>query len=337
MNSKTTLKEKNANNYLTHTKNSKGITLVALVITIIILLILAGISISALTNQGIFGKAQQAKQEAENAQRNEEAILANYFEQMNVISEKTLGENESVTQVGVEPSTATTHTAKIITYNWDELSNIAKSISNNSTITNNTLEIKVKLNEEEKTLGVGDIATVDGKKVRILGFNHDTLTNSTAYGTTTVTGKAGISFEYVDFINIDGNGTTMARMNVTNTNKDGWGASALKSTLNSTTYNNLSIKNKIKQVNKEFIPNYNQTSKSISTDFLWLLSCGEIWDNGYNGGITRGYAIATEGNQYKYYKSNLGSASYKSKNNTTKKPSASNASTWWLRSPGYDR
>ncbi len=39
-----------------------GITLVALVITIIILLILAGISISALTNTGIFQKAKEAKE-----------------------------------------------------------------------------------------------------------------------------------------------------------------------------------------------------------------------------------------------------------------------------------
>ena len=41
-------------------KNGKGITLVALVITIIILLILAGISIQALTNQGLFTQAQKA-------------------------------------------------------------------------------------------------------------------------------------------------------------------------------------------------------------------------------------------------------------------------------------
>ena len=39
-------------------KQSKGITLIALVITIIILLILAGISISALTNQGLFKNAK---------------------------------------------------------------------------------------------------------------------------------------------------------------------------------------------------------------------------------------------------------------------------------------
>ena len=41
--------------------NQNGITLVALVITIIILLILAGISISNLTGNGLFGKVQDAK------------------------------------------------------------------------------------------------------------------------------------------------------------------------------------------------------------------------------------------------------------------------------------
>ncbi len=51
-------------------KESKGITLVALVITIILLLILSGISISALTNTGIFQKAKDAKQASENAEKN---------------------------------------------------------------------------------------------------------------------------------------------------------------------------------------------------------------------------------------------------------------------------
>ena len=51
-------------------KKSKGITLVALVITIILLLILSGISISALTNTGIFQKAKDAKQASKNAEKN---------------------------------------------------------------------------------------------------------------------------------------------------------------------------------------------------------------------------------------------------------------------------
>ncbi len=47
----------------------KGITLVALVITIVILIILAGISISTLTNTGIFQKAKDAKKSSENAEK----------------------------------------------------------------------------------------------------------------------------------------------------------------------------------------------------------------------------------------------------------------------------
>ena len=48
-------------------KKNNGITLVALVITIVILLILAGISISALSNTGIFQKAKDAKKKSEEA------------------------------------------------------------------------------------------------------------------------------------------------------------------------------------------------------------------------------------------------------------------------------
>ena len=59
-------------------KKNKGITLVALVVTIVVLLILAGISISALTNTGIFQKAKDAKQKSEEATQNEESLLAEY-------------------------------------------------------------------------------------------------------------------------------------------------------------------------------------------------------------------------------------------------------------------
>ena len=55
-----------------------GITLVALVITIVILLILAGISISALTNTGLFKKAKEAKQKTEDASLEQNKILDNY-------------------------------------------------------------------------------------------------------------------------------------------------------------------------------------------------------------------------------------------------------------------
>ena len=57
---------------------NKGITLVALVITIIILLILAGISISALTNTGIFQKAKDAKQKSADAELDQNTKLDSY-------------------------------------------------------------------------------------------------------------------------------------------------------------------------------------------------------------------------------------------------------------------
>ena len=59
-------------------KNSKGITLVALVVTIIILIILAGISISTLTNTGIFEKAKDAKQKSADAELDQNTKLDEY-------------------------------------------------------------------------------------------------------------------------------------------------------------------------------------------------------------------------------------------------------------------
>ena len=60
-------------------KQAKGITLIALVITIIVLLILAGVSIAMLTGQnGILTQAQNAKEETQNAQRIENEVLNNY-------------------------------------------------------------------------------------------------------------------------------------------------------------------------------------------------------------------------------------------------------------------
>ncbi len=65
------------------TNKQKGITLVALVITIIILLILATISIQSLTNTGLFAKAQEAKEKTQNAEENQARILNEYEYELN--------------------------------------------------------------------------------------------------------------------------------------------------------------------------------------------------------------------------------------------------------------
>ena len=214
-----------------------------------------------------------------------------------------------------------------ISYSWDEIAEMAKAISNDTSITDDSDTATVN----GKTLKVGQMKSLDGKKVRILGFNHDTLSEpSTAYGSTTATGKAGISFEYVDFL-------TSTRMNNSGTNSKGWANTEIRGKLNETIYNSLSIKNNIKKVKKEYIPEYNKVPETMPTtdDFLWLLSCGEIWDNGYKGGVTRGVTIATEGKQYKYYKMNLGSTKYNTEISITKKPSESQSKGWKLRSPYF--
>jgi type II secretory pathway pseudopilin PulG len=65
------------------TNGQKGITLVALVITIIILLILATISIQSLTNTGLFKNAQKAKDKTQNAAENQAKILNEYEDELN--------------------------------------------------------------------------------------------------------------------------------------------------------------------------------------------------------------------------------------------------------------
>ena len=77
-------------------KNEVGITLVALIVTIIILLILAGISIQGLTQTGLFENAKQAKNATENAQNTENMALAEYQDKILV---KKLKSNEKYTIV----------------------------------------------------------------------------------------------------------------------------------------------------------------------------------------------------------------------------------------------
>ena len=91
------------------TKNEqKGITLVALVITIIILLILAGISIASLTQTGLFEKTKDAKQKSENAQAEENATLENYMAQIDEITggKKTDSEQSTYTAYNVGDTVA---------------------------------------------------------------------------------------------------------------------------------------------------------------------------------------------------------------------------------------
>ena len=77
-------------------KNKKGITLIALVITIIVLLILAGVTIATLTGpNGIITRANEAKEATEQAKQDELARLQSIEDYISSVSPTTDGYNET--------------------------------------------------------------------------------------------------------------------------------------------------------------------------------------------------------------------------------------------------
>lgn len=70
------LKGENKKNMKTKIKQEKGITLIALVVTIVVLLILAGVSVNAIFNEnGLIKKAQEAQSKMDAAKQNDLAQL----------------------------------------------------------------------------------------------------------------------------------------------------------------------------------------------------------------------------------------------------------------------
>lgn len=217
----------------------------------------------------------------------------------------------NVTITFVPPPTvgggAATHSAKSISYSWEEINEIAKVISDNyGVITNNTAEVNVTIKGKSYTLGIGDYKTLYGKQVRILGFNHDLLTDKAAYGEGKTNTYAGISFEF-------SNGIMTGRVHYGSFQ---WATCSLRNILNNTTINSLENKAYIKQVGKKYIRTYNNAnSVATSNDKLWLLSVSEIYGSNVVAGYTK--TVTTEGSIYKFY----------SAGGNRKK-----GADWWLRS-----
>ena len=153
-------------------KQQSGITLVALVITIIILLILAGISISALTNQGLFTQAQNAKNLTEEKTAEENETLTNYVEQMNAIIGGTSGGGGSQTLASkVQPG-------DYVTYTPDPASTDA-IITELGTYSGSTANTSSTLTQEEG-LKWRVLDVVDGK-VRLISATPTTKVTLSSY------------------------------------------------------------------------------------------------------------------------------------------------------------
>ena len=89
-------------------KNSRGITLIALVITIIVLLILAGVTIAALSgDNGILTRAKEAKERTERAQKKEEKTLSNMENILNNVTNFNNINIEDTNPAGAMPTNVT--------------------------------------------------------------------------------------------------------------------------------------------------------------------------------------------------------------------------------------
>ena len=113
--------------------NKKGITLVALVVTIIILLILAGISIASLIEKGLFEKAKEARERTLEEQNNENEKLESYI---NIIDENSNNNNSN----------------KYISDIYDIKLNRLFTILNTNIEINDILQNKILKNDIDQTL-----------------------------------------------------------------------------------------------------------------------------------------------------------------------------------------
>ena len=199
----------------------------------------------------------------------------------------------------------------------DVISLFSAAISNNSDITNETSVIYLDNEDIHRKVSIGDQVTLSLNGTNyafdIIGFNHDTLTDTAAYGEETATGKAGITFQMHDLF------ATTYKMNSTNTNSGGWKSSAMRPSTMATMKGYLpdDWEAIIKPVNKAS-GRGGGTSSGTETvsDNCFLLSEIEIF-----GSTT--YSVSGEGSQYAYYKAG----------NSKVKNKGGSATYWWERSP----
>ena len=223
-------------------------------------------------------------------------------------------------QVGV----TYTNVTDLSNYTDAQINDISKAISNCADITSSTQTIYLS---DETSITVGatrsyTLSTQEPMTDRILGFNHDTLTNANAYGETTATGKAGITWQMVNCL------ATRYGMNSTNTNAGGWNASVMRTSTLPTIKALLpsDLQNVIKPVDKKAANggDTNYTATVTSSDDLFLLAEIEIF-----GSVSFAQDGSNEGTQYAYLAShNQASDRIKYYDNA----GSQTATIWWERS-----
>ena len=200
----------------------------------------------------------------------------------------------------------------------DVISLFSSAISNNSDITNETSVVYLDNGDMHRKVSVGDKITLslNGRNYAfdVIGFNHDTLTDTTAYGASTETGKAGMTFQMHNLF------ATTYKMNSSDTNSGGWKSSAMRTSTMATMkgYLPAAWQTAIKPVNKVSGTGGGSSSGTETvSDSCFLLAEIEIF-----GSTT--YSVSGEGTQYAYYKAG---------NSKVKENVGGSANYWWERSP----
>ena len=159
-------------------KSTEAITLIALIITIILLLILAGISMQAITNTGLFGKARQAAQESKYASAAEKVALAvnASYDEKGKMNDKYLKENVNKIE-GIDKKVETvTYDLKIVVDGFEftisEYGKITGEKKKVATLPDNTSKTdagtNVKMPDSWNSQNVKYIKTTDGTEVTTL-------------------------------------------------------------------------------------------------------------------------------------------------------------------------
>ena len=120
-------------------KNNKGITLIALVVTIIVLLILAGVSIAMISgNDGILGRATEASWKTD---------LSNVQDTVNVYLGNYLTDYYAVTYTGATSTLGETYSSPDdpITKACQKAKNDTGATSITPTLTGNAKKIEIKM------------------------------------------------------------------------------------------------------------------------------------------------------------------------------------------------
>ena len=354
-------------------KEKQGITLIALIVTIIVLLILAGVSVLTLAgDNGVLTRTKSAKKAYEIAEIKEEI-------QLEIIAKQTKNKGE------ISEDELKEILEKYGTINYDEDEEEIKSITTikegyeiaMSDIWTGTATSGIEIINSEKTivdLSDTDIAIdltwkklekiaemisqdnfidkdttsvtvkVGSKKKKLTVGNYTTVkyygvekkVRIIGFNTDTKAsgGKAGITFDFATILGI-------YPMNGGNSNSGGWGSTEMKKImpeyLNKLTSLDESVQ--LRDIVKPVIKTYNigdqKTETATSTDSLWLLAASEIVPKNTDDD-RYGWASSNEGVQYKYY----ALATNETSGNNLRLVkyedlTNKNSFEWWLRSPPY--